>query len=227
MQNETLSPDWLEPLETRVCYVCLCRPSGTITSPAKCLTLVNPIRFGYVVGWPPFQSFSRYGAGSQGTLNTSNLPNHLWRQIIIALNGMVPFFRYLNLGPRARVLPPYSTPPSARARTHNIRWYFELFPILRTQYVAYRFCIAKFHESCSTPPAPPQHPSKHSAVPLDSDPVLKLDCRRRHTSGAHPASSSRPVAVLEMTGNVVPKKNQHRDVSWFTSPIIDQSENPT
>jgi len=76
--------------------------------------------------------------------------------------------------------------------------------------------------------APPQHPSKHSAVPLDSDPVLKLDCRRRHTSGAHPASSSRPVAGLEMAGNVVrKKKQQNRDVSWFTTPIIDLSENPT
>ena len=141
MQNETLSPDWLEPLETRVCYVCLCRPSGTITSPAKCLTLVNPIRFGYVVGWPPFQSFSRYGAGSQGTLNTSNLPNHLWRQIIIALNGMVPFFRYLNLGPRARVLPLDSTPPSARARTHNIHNMCSITPIFTCVFG----CICPWH----------------------------------------------------------------------------------
>ena len=65
----------------------------------------------------------------KGTLNTSNLPNHLWRQIIIALNAMVPFFRYLNLGPRARVLPPDSTPPSARARTHNIHNMCSITPI--------------------------------------------------------------------------------------------------
>ena len=77
----------------------------------------------------------------KGTLNTSNLPNHLGMQIIIALNGMVPFFRYLNLGPRARVLPLDSTPPSARARTHNIHNMCSITPIFTCVFG----CICPWH----------------------------------------------------------------------------------